>query len=311
MIETLNSPSLLKVENLVMNFEIRSGIFSGISGYVHAVEDISFELKKSQTISLVGESGCGKTTTGRSILRLEEPTSGNIYLNGKNLVEMEGEELRKLRSDMQMIFQDPFSSLNPRMTIGEAVAEPMLIHNLYRGKELEEKVADLLIRVGISPTNTSRYPHEFSGGQRQRICIARALGPQPALIIADESVSALDVTIQAQIINLMMDLQDEFGISFLFISHDMAVVERISHFVAVMYLGRIVEIGSRKQIFENPSHPYTQKLLNAVPVANPKKKRKKSNLSSEEVPSPIKPLGYEAPPVEMNEIDEGHFVSLN
>jgi len=311
MIETLNSPSLLKVENLVMNFEIRSGIFSGISGYVHAVEDISFELKKSQTISLVGESGCGKTTTGRSILRLEEPTSGNIYLNGKNLVEMEGEELRKIRSDMQMIFQDPFSSLNPRMTIGEAVAEPMLIHNHYRGKELEEKVDDLLIRVGISPTNTSRYPHEFSGGQRQRICIARALGPQPALIIADESVSALDVTIQAQIINLMMDLQDEFGISFLFISHDMAVVERISHFVAVMYLGRIVEIGSRKQIFENPSHPYTQKLLNAVPVANPKKKRKKSNLSSEEVPSPIKPLGYEAPPVEMNEIDEGHFVSLN
>ena len=311
MIETLNSPSLLKVENLVMNFEIRSGIFSGISGYVHAVDDISFELKKSQTVSLVGESGCGKTTTGRSILKLEEPTSGNIYLNGKNLVEMGGDELRKLRSDMQMIFQDPFSSLNPRMTIGKAVAEPMLIHNLYRGKELEEKVADLLIRVGISPTNTSRYPHEFSGGQRQRICIARALGPQPALIIADESVSALDVTIQAQIINLMMDLQDEFGISFLFISHDMAVVERISHFVAVMYLGRIVEIGSRKQIFENPSHPYTQTLLNAVPVANPKKKRKTRDLSSEEVPSPIKPLGYEAPPVEMNEIDEGHFVSLN
>ena len=311
MIETLNSPSLLKVENLVMNFEIRSGIFSGISGYVHAVEDISFELKKSQTISLVGESGCGKTTTGRSILMLDEPTSGNIYLNGKNLVEMKGEELRKLRADMQMIFQDPFSSLNPRMTIGEAVAEPMLIHNLYRGKELEEKVADLLIRVGIPPTNISRYPHEFSGGQRQRICIARALGPQPALIIADESVSALDVTIQAQIINLMMDLQDEFGISFLFISHDMAVVERISHFVAVMYLGRIVEIGSRKQIFENPSHPYTQKLLNAVPVANPKKKRKKRDPSSEEVPSPIKPLGYEAPPVKMNEIDEGHFVSLN
>ncbi len=309
--EKLNNQSLLKVENLVMHFEIRSGFFSSISGYVRAVDDVSFELKRSQTISLVGESGCGKTTTGRSILKLEEPTSGKIFLKGKNLLKMKGNELRKMRSEMQMIFQDPFSSLDPRMTIGESVAEPMLIHNIFHGKELREKVDDLLITVGIPPENSSRYPHEFSGGQRQRICIARALGPQPALIIADESVSALDVTIQAQIINLMMELQDEFGISFLFISHDMAVVERISHKVAVMYLGRIVEIGSRKQIFENPSHPYTQKLLNAVPVANPKKKRKILNKSSEEVPSPIKPIGYEAPPVKMNEIDEGHFVSLN
>ncbi len=309
--EKLNNQSLLKVENLVMHFEIRSGFFSSISGYVRAVDDVSFELKRSQTISLVGESGCGKTTTGRSILKLEEPTSGKIFLKGKNLLKMKGNELRKMRSEMQMIFQDPFSSLDPRMTIGESVAEPMLIHNVYYGKELREKVDDLLITVGIPPENASRYPHEFSGGQRQRICIARALGPQPALIIADESVSALDVTIQAQIINLMMELQDEFGISFVFISHDMAVVERISHKVAVMYLGRIVEIGSRKQIFENPSHPYTQKLLNAVPVANPMKKQKIREQSSDEVPSPIKPLGYEAPPVKMNEIDEGHFVSLN
>ena len=309
--EILNNQPLLKVENLVMHFEIRSGFFSSISGYVRAVDDVSFELKRSQTISLVGESGCGKTTTGRSILKLEEPTSGNIYLNGKNLLEMKKGELRKIRSEMQMIFQDPFSSLDPRMTIGESVAEPMLIHNIFHGKELREKVDDLLITVGIPPENASRYPHEFSGGQRQRICIARALGPQPSLIIADESVSALDVTIQAQIINLMMELQDEFGISFVFISHDMAVVERISHKVAVMYLGRIVEIGSRKQIFENPSHPYTQKLLNAVPVANPMKKQKIREQSSDEVPSPIKPLGYEAPPVKMNEIDEGHFVSLN
>jgi len=309
--EILNNQPLLKVENLVMHFEIRSGFFSSISGYVRAVDDVSFELKRSQTISLVGESGCGKTTTGRSILKLEEPTSGNIYLNGKNLLEMKKGELRKIRSEMQMIFQDPFSSLDPRMTIGESVAEPMLIHNIFHGKELREKVDDLLITVGIPPENSSRYPHEFSGGQRQRICIARALGPQPSLIIADESVSALDVTIQAQIINLMMELQDEFGISFVFISHDMAVVERISHKVAVMYLGRIVEIGSRKQIFENPSHPYTQKLLNAVPVANPMKKQKIREQSSDEVPSPIKPLGYEAPPVKMNEIDEGHFVSLN
>ena len=311
MVDKLNNQPLLKVENLVMHFEIRSGFFSSISGYVRAVDDVSFELKRAQTISLVGESGCGKTTTGRSILKLEEPTSGNVYFNGKNLLEMKEGELRKIRSEMQMIFQDPFSSLDPRMSIGESVAEPMLIHNVYYGKELREKVDDLLITVGIPPENASRYPHEFSGGQRQRICIARALGPQPALIIADESVSALDVTIQAQIINLMMELQDEFGISFVFISHDMAVVERISHKVAVMYLGRIVEIGSRKQIFENPSHPYTQKLLNAVPIANPKKKQKIREQSSEEVPSPIKPLSYEAPPVKMNEIDEGHFVSLN
>lgn len=309
--EKLNDQPLLKVENLVMHFEIRSGLFSSTSGYVRAVDDVSFELKRSQTISLVGESGCGKTTTGRSILKLEDPTSGNIYFNGKNLLEMKEGELRRIRSEMQMIFQDPFSSLDPRMSIGESVAEPMLIHNVYYGKELREKVDDLLITVGIPPENASRYPHEFSGGQRQRICIARALGPKPSLIIADESVSALDVTIQAQIINLMMELQDEFGISFVFISHDMAVVERISHKVAVMYLGRIVEIGSRKQIFENPSHPYTQKLLNAVPIANPMKKQKKREQSSEEVPSPIRPLGYEAPPVKMNEIDEGHFVSLN
>ena len=218
---------------------------------------------------------------------------------------------RKMRSNMQMIFQDPFSSLNPRITVGEAIAEPMLIHDIYKGIELKEKVDELLLRVSIPREYSNRYPHEFSGGQRQRICIARALGPQPSLIIADEAVSALDVTIQAQIINLMMDLQEEFGISFLFISHDMAVVERISHAVAVMYLGRIVEIGSRRHIFENPSHPYTQKLLKAVPVANPKKKRKTLNLSSEEVPSPVKPLGYEAQPIKMNEIDEGHFVSLN
>ena len=309
--EILNNNLILKVENLVTRFEIRSGIFSGISGYVQAVDNISFDLKKGQTLSLVGESGCGKTTTGRSILKLEEPTSGNIFFEGKNLSEIMGEELRKMRSSMQMIFQDPFSSLNPRMTVGEAIAEPMLIHNIFKGKELKEKVDELLVRVGIPIENSNRYPHEFSGGQRQRICIARALGPKPSLIIADEAVSALDVTIQAQIINLMMDLQDDFGISFLFISHDMAVVERISHKVAVMYLGRIVEIGSRRQIFENPSHPYTQKLLNAVPVANPKKKRKIRNKNSEEVPSPIKPIGYEAPPVKMNEIDEGHFVSLN
>ena len=309
--EILNSETLLKVDKLVTQFEIRNGLFSGISGYVHAVDNISFELKKGQTLSLVGESGCGKTTTGRSILKLEEPTSGNIFFEGKNLNAIKKEELRKMRSNMQMIFQDPFSSLNPRITVGEAIAEPMLIHDIYKGIELKEKVDELLLRVSIPREYSNRYPHEFSGGQRQRICIARALGPKPSLIVADEAVSSLDVTIQAQIINLMMDLQEEFGISFLFISHDMAVVERISHTVAVMYLGRIVEIGSRRQVFGNPSHSYTKILLDAVPVANPKKKRKTRNQSKKEVTSPVKPLGYKAPPIKMTEIDEGHFIALN
>ena len=309
--EILNSETLLKVDKLVTQFEIRNGLFGGISGYVHAVDNISFELKKGQTLSLVGESGCGKTTTGRSILKLEEPTSGNIFFEGKNLNAIKKEELRKMRSNMQMIFQDPFSSLNPRITVGEAIAEPMLIHNIHKGIELKEKVDELLLRVSIPREYSNRYPHEFSGGQRQRICIARALGPKPSLIVADEAVSSLDVTIQAQIINLMMDLQEEFGISFLFISHDMAVVERISHTVAVMYLGRIVEIGSRRQVFGNPSHSYTKILLDAVPVANPKKKRKTRNQSKKEVTSPVKPLAYKAPPIKMTEIDEGHFIALN
>jgi glutathione transport system ATP-binding protein len=219
--------------------------------------------------------------------------------------------MQKIRVDMQMIFQDPFSSLNPRLTIGRAVAEPLKRHNLFKGKDLKEKVNELLVRVGLLPEHVNRYPHEFSGGQRQRICIARALGPKPALIVADEAVSALDVTIQAQIINLMMDLQDEFDISFLFISHDMAVVERISHKVAVMYLGRIVEIGSRSQIFENPSHTYTKKLLNAVPIADPDFTRKSVQVLNDEVPSPVKPVGYVTPPVKMQEIEKGHFISLN
>ena len=210
---------------------------------------------------------------------------------------------------MQMIFQDPFSSLNPRMTIGKTIAEPLEIHNLYQGKDLKDKVNELLIRVGLLPEHANRYPHEFSGGQRQRISIAKALGPNPALIVADEPVSALDVTIQAQIVNLMMDLQDEFGISYLFISHDMAVVERISHKVAVMYMGRIVEIGSREQVFESTTHSYTKNLLDAVPVADPNLRKNENLTTFNEIISSVKPADYKSPPINMKEINEGHYIS--
>jgi len=305
------SNHLLKVEKLVTHFEISNGIFGRTTGIVHAVDDISFKINKSETLSIVGESGCGKSTTGRSILKLVPIKSGEIIFMNKDIASLSSNEMQKMRVNMQMIFQDPFSSLNPRLTIGRAIAEPLKRHNLFSGKDLKEKVNELLVRVGLLPEHINRYPHEFSGGQRQRICIARALGPKPALIVADEAVSALDVTIQAQIINLMMELQDEFDISLLFISHDMAVVERISHNVAVMYLGRIVEIGSRSQVFENPSHTYTKKLLNAVPVADPDFTRKSVQVLNDEVPSPVKPVGYVTPPVKMQEIENGHFISLN
>ena len=305
------SNHLLKVEKLVTHFEISNGLFGKTTGIVHAVDDISFNINKSETLSIVGESGCGKSTTGKSILKLVPIKSGEIIFMNKDIASLSSKEMQKIRANMQMIFQDPFSSLNPRLTIGSAIAEPLKRHKLFSGNDLKEKVNELLVRVGLLPEHSKRYPHEFSGGQRQRICIARALGPKPALIVADEAVSALDVTIQAQIINLMMDLQDEFDISFLFISHDMAVVERMSHNVAVMYLGRIVEIGSRSQVFENPSHPYTQKLLNAVPVADPNFTRKSVEVLNDDVPSPVKPVGYFTPPVKMEEIENGHLVSLN
>jgi len=301
---------LLSVRGLTTRFDIRAGLFGRATGRIHAVENISFDLLPGETLAMVGESGCGKSTTGRSIIRLVEPTRGSVKFAGKEVIGLSSGEMRPLRRDMQMIFQDPFASLNPRMTAGAAIAEPMIVHGLARGKEAEDRVFELLRRVGLDEEHASRYPHEFSGGQRQRLCIARALGLNPKLIIADEAVSALDVSIQAQVVNLMMDLQEEFGLSYLFISHDMAVVERISHRVAVMYLGEIVEIGPRQAVFENPQHPYTRKLMAAVPVADPTKRKTELRLMTDEIPSPLKPAGYEPPVREYKEVSPGHFVQL-
>ena len=304
----VNTKNLLKVDNLTTRFDIEGGFFKGVTNRVHAVEDISFHIEESETLSIVGESGCGKSTTGRSILKLVPIHKGKIIFDDVDITSLRSNEFRPFRKKIQMIFQDPYASLNPRITIGNTIAEPMKVHSIHEGKALKEKVLDLLNQVGLLPEHYNRYPHEFSGGQRQRICIARALGLQPLLIIADEAVSALDVTIKAQIINLMMDLQENYGIAFMFISHDVAVVERISHRVAVMYLGKIVEIGSRKQIFENPTHPYTKKLLNAVPIADPRFRKNKTDLSNEEIKSPIRPKDYEPPAFKMNEIETGHFI---
>jgi peptide/nickel transport system ATP-binding protein len=299
---------VLSVKNLVTRFSIRSGLLNRPSGAVHAVENISFDLFQGETLSLVGESGCGKSTTGRSITRLIEPLSGDIVLDGYNVLTLDQAGLRNMRRSVQMIFQDPYSSLNPRMTVGSAVAEPMIKHRLASASEAREKAADLLERVGLSATMMDRYPHEFSGGQRQRIAIARALALNPKVIIADESVSALDVSIKAQVCNLLMDLQEQFKIAFLFISHDMAVVERVSHRVAVMYLGEIVEIGPRAAIFANPQHPYTKKLMAAVPVPDPARRGIRRNAGIEELKSPVRPMGYIAPQRTYQEISDGHLV---
>ena len=299
---------LIEVKGLTTRFDIRKGLFGTATGRIHAVEGIDFSLQPGETLALVGESGCGKSTTGRSIIRLEEPTRGSVKFEGQELTKLSAKQMRPYRRQMQMIFQDPFASLNPRMTVVDAIAEPIIVHELAKGQEARDRVASLLQRVGLEPEHAARYPHEFSGGQRQRLCIARALGLEPQLIIADEAVSALDVSIQAQVINLMMDLQEEFGLSYLFISHDMAVVERVSHRVAVMYLGEIVELGMRGQVFENPQHPYTKKLMSAVPVADPNLRKKELNLMTDEIPSPLKPIGYEPDEFELVSIDEGHYV---
>ncbi len=302
---------LLKVRGLKTRFPVRSGFFGRVHRQVHAVEQISFDLAAGETLALVGESGSGKTTTGRALLRLVAIDGGSIEFGGRDIAQLSADAMRPLRREMQMVFQDPFASLDPRLTVGFSVAEPLYVHGIAKGGAAADRVAWLLEHVGLSPDAALRYPHEFSGGQRQRIAIARALALQPKLIVADEAVSALDVSIRAQIVNLLLDLQAEFGLAYLFISHDMAVVERISHRVAVMYLGQIVEIGSRRAIFENPQHPYTRKLLAAVPVADPSRRRRKRELSSDDVPSPIRAIGDEPVVAPLREIEPGHFVATH
>ncbi|MDM9557967.1 MULTISPECIES: dipeptide ABC transporter ATP-binding protein [Bordetella] len=300
---------ILRVKDLITRFDVPSGLFGKVKRRVHAVEKVSFDLYPGETLALVGESGCGKSTTGRSLLRLVESQSGAIEFGGQNIRDMPTSTLQSLRRNIQFIFQDPFASLDPRVTVGFSIMEPLLVHGLAKGEAARQRVAWLLEKVGLPPDYASRYPHEFSGGQRQRIAIARALALNPKVVVADESVSALDVSIQAQIVNLMLDLQRELGVAFLFISHDMAVVERVSHRVAVMYLGQIVEIGPRRAIFENPQHPYTRKLMAAVPIADPARRHLKRELLSDEIPSPIRAVGDEPVVQPLVQVAPRHFVA--
>ncbi|KDC43337.1 dipeptide ABC transporter ATP-binding protein [Bordetella bronchiseptica] len=300
---------VLKVRGLVTRFDIAGGIFGRIDKRVHAVEQVSFELFPGETLALVGESGCGKTTTGRSLLQLVKSQGGSIEFDGRDIGVLRGAAMQSLRRHIQFIFQDPFASLNPRMTVGDSIMEPLLVHRTASGRAARERMRWLMDKCGLLPEMTDRYPHEFSGGQRQRICIARALALSPKVVIADESVSALDVSIQAQIVNLLLDLQRELGVSYLFISHDMAVVERVSHRVAVMYLGQIVEIGPRRAIFENPQHPYTRKLMAAVPIADPRRRHRERSLLVDEIPSPVRKVGDEPVVAPLVRVGEGHYVA--
>ncbi|MGV6848900.1 MAG: ABC transporter ATP-binding protein [Marinibacterium sp.] len=298
---------LLQVDNLVTRFAVKGGFFRRTVANVHAVEDVSFVINKGRTLSLVGESGCGKSTVGRSLLRLVEPLSGSVNLDGTDIIALDPGKLRDARVDMQMIFQDPFASLNPQMQLVDQVAEPLRNYPAA-GTNIMERVEGLFDRVHLPRSFMRRYPHELSGGQRQRVAIARALALRPKLIVADEAVSALDVSVQAQVLNLMMELQADLGLSYLFISHDMAVVERVSHDVGVMYLGRIVERGPREAVFENPQHPYTQALMKAVPVADPNQRKSERDLNFKPIPSPIHPLDYTPEPSVYREVAPDHFV---
>jgi oligopeptide/dipeptide ABC transporter ATP-binding protein len=316
---------LLELKNVKKYFPVKAGVFRRTVGHVKAVDDISFHIYEGETLGLVGESGCGKSTTGRTILRLLEATEGEIHFQGDNLTDLNKKEMRAKRKDMQIIFQDPYASLNPRMTVADIVGEPLDIHNLVDSKkERNEKVLEILETVGLTEDHMKRYPHEFSGGQRQRIGVARALAVDPSLIVCDEPVSALDVSIQAQVINMMQDLQDDFGLTYLFIAHDLSVVQHISDRIAVMYLGKIVELASKKDLFKNTLHPYTQSLLSAIPIADPTHDKDRIILEGD-VPSPVDPpsgcrfhprcpkamdICSEKEPV-FKEYEDGHFASCH
>jgi peptide/nickel transport system ATP-binding protein len=299
---------VLSVRDLIVRFDVKGGFFHRTRQRVHAVEKISFDLAPGETLALVGESGCGKSTTARAIMHLS-PFAGSVKVAGKETAGLTGDAQRAVRRDVQMIFQDPHASLDPRMNVGDLVGEPLVIHGLAKGSELKDRVADLFQRVGLTPEQITRYPHEFSGGQRQRICIARALSLNPKIIIADECVSALDVSIQAQILELLKKLRAELGLSYLFISHDMAVVEQISHRVAVMYLGQIVETGPTRDVLGNPQHPYTKKLLAAVPIPDPARRGLARRRLEGEVPSPFRPVDYVPTFVDYRDVGGGHLVA--
>ncbi|MCF1467518.1 ABC transporter ATP-binding protein [Agrobacterium vitis] len=302
------SPPALEIRDLVVRYNGRSGLFARQRGSVHAVQNVSFSIQPGETLALVGESGCGKSTIGRTIMRLVDARSGEIRVNGHKVSNKMQKDRKTVFRQVQMVFQDPFSSLNPRKTIGSAIADPMRINGIADGEELKRRVDGLLSRVGLDPAIARRYPHEFSGGQRQRICIARCLALEPSVVIADEAVSALDVSIKAQVVNLLLELQKSMNLAYLFISHDMGVVERVSHRVAVMYMGEIVEVGPRASVLYDPQHAYTRKLLDAVPVADPQVKRTRRDAETDEINSDLRPRGYQPPVRHYEEVSPGHFV---